>query len=211
MVASPRAAVLPACLSAAFACTPLGTAAQSLADSIRDRLSERVAPEAPALEGFYARRGFQPAWSGDAGPLPRVVELQRIVSEADRDGLRPADYPLPPLRPALDPDVLAGFDLALTRAALRYAADLADGRVDPAAVDTAWTAAPRAIEVAYVLAGLLDSWRLPAIRSALSPPHAGYTRLRAPIAAGGLSSRKAWRSPRATAGRASPSCGPGSP
>ncbi len=94
----------------------------------------------------------------------------------------PADYPLPPLRPALDPDVLAGFDLALTRAALRYAADLADGRVDPAAVDTAWTAAPRAIEVAYVLAGLLDSWRLPAIRSALSPPHAGYTRLRAALA-----------------------------
>ncbi len=182
MVASPRGAVLQACLAAAFACAPLGAVAQSLTDSIRDRLAVRVAAEAPALEGFYARRAFQPVWSGDAATLPRMVELREIVSNAGQDGLRPANYPLPPFHPPLDADSLAAFDLALTRTTLRYAADLATGRVDPAAVDTVWTAAAQEIDVADALGGLLDSWRLPAIRGALSPPQPGYARLRTALA-----------------------------
>lgn len=181
MAAAYRRIVLGTCAGVALGFGASGVAAQSLTDSISARLAARIPIGAPALAGFYTRRAFQPAWSGDAGPLPRVVELQRILSDADRDGLRPGDYALPSLRPALDPDVLAGFDLALTRAALRYGTDLAGGRVDPAAVDTVWTAAPREIDVADTLAVLLDSWRLPALTRALSPQQAGYVKLRAAL------------------------------
>ncbi len=173
---------IPWVCAALVVVSPRATAGQSLADSVGERLRTLVTTEAPALQRLYERRAFQPVWSGDAGPLPRVVELRQILSEVDQDGLRPADYPLPPLRPPLDPDSLADFDLALTRTALRYAADLATGRADPAAVDSVWTAAPREIDVADVLGGLVDSWRLPALRGTLSPPQPGYARLRTALA-----------------------------
>jgi len=171
-------------LAALSVARPGVAAAQSpsLTDSTRERLGALVASETPALQSFYARRGLQPAWSGEAAPLPRAFELQQLVSEAGQDGLAPGDYSLPPLSPALDPDSRAAFDVALTRAALRYAADLANGRVDPAAVDSVWSAAPREIDVAAVLDTLLAADRLPALRTTLSPPHAGYARLCAALA-----------------------------
>jgi murein L,D-transpeptidase YcbB/YkuD len=154
----------------------------SLTDSTRERLGALVGSETPALQAFYARQGLRPVWSGDAGALPRAFELQRLLSEADQDGLLPDDYALPPLRPALDPDSLAAFDVALSRAALHYAADLASGRVDPAAVESVWTAAPREIDIAAVLDTLLAADRLPALRGTLAPPPPGYARLCAALA-----------------------------
>jgi hypothetical protein len=47
---------------------------------------------AEMLRRLYEERVYRPIWSGDAGPLPHVDDLLKVIREADREGLRPADY-----------------------------------------------------------------------------------------------------------------------
>src|SRR5689334_16574120 len=75
---------------------------------------------------FYQRRGFAPAWSGEAGlDSESTGELLSVIQESTYHGLRPGDYRLDDLRRRLEaaqsrqsPNELAELDLLLTDAFL---------------------------------------------------------------------------------------------
>jgi len=48
----------------------------------------------PALATFYSGRDYQPAWTDEHAPLPRVNQLIQALKVAPREGLNPADYQL---------------------------------------------------------------------------------------------------------------------
>src|SRR5919108_4653338 len=100
-----------------------------------------------AVARFYAMRGGHAAWV-IAGRISSQAELLLEATRSTRNGLQPADYQTPGLNsllhgPLSDRDGWR-LDSLLTRAFLLYAGDASRGRVEPATVDTQWTAAPPA-------------------------------------------------------------------
>jgi murein L,D-transpeptidase YcbB/YkuD len=96
----------------------------------------------PALQQVYAASGDAPLWSRDGRATEQARALLRELQEAENYGLRTQDYapeniappPEGPARaPAASPEQLARFDVALSRAALRFICDLHFGRVTPEA------------------------------------------------------------------------------
>ena len=97
--------------------------------------SPEMAGKAPdSLQNFYAQRDFKPAWTGDADGEAAAVALRAIIARAHEQGLRDADYRLPPAGKPETGDKAAAYDIAMTGAALRFANDLQLGRVPPGAV-----------------------------------------------------------------------------
>ena len=96
--------------------------------------SPEMAGEADSLQAFYAQRDFRPAWTGDADGEAAAVALRAIIARAHEQGLRDADYKLPPAGKPDTGDKAAAYDIAMTGAALRFANDLQLGRVPPGAV-----------------------------------------------------------------------------
>jgi len=155
---------------------------QTLSDSVRDRLRDRLAQEPAELRRLYEGRDSYPAWSGNEGLSPRASAVAALLHDAASEGLPPQDYAVPALRFQLDPDSLADLDVRLSRAVLAYAADLATGRVDPAAIDTDWSAAAGRSEATRAVAQGLDSGSLPSLLLSLAPPYPAYGRLRLALA-----------------------------
>jgi L,D-transpeptidase YcbB len=154
-------------------------AAQTLSERVRQRLSAEPRDRVrPLLVRFYAQRSYRPAWVSDSGPLPVAAALVGIIEAAGTEGLDPNDYPHGRIRALLGrghpPDTLARLDLLLSRAFLAYGSDLSLGRVDPAAVDSSWTAARRSVDVVAAL----DSGGAVATLERLAPPQLPYAMLR---------------------------------
>jgi hypothetical protein len=63
---------------------------------------EEIIHASIALPLFYERRMYRPAWSGDDGPLPQADALLKAISEADREGSKPADYHLTKIEATLE-------------------------------------------------------------------------------------------------------------
>lgn len=183
---------------------PCPTAALTLRDEIAVQICQRVRTDPPptrlsvdnhrlrALEflaPFYIQRGYQSAWlSADGRPLPAADALLESLSEADREGLRPADYRptalnerLAELRqretlPAVDQ--LADFDLLFTDTFLTYGAHLLSGRLAPGKVDRDWTIPPRSRDLAAVLQEALTQDTVTESLRALKPLNKSYGQLR---------------------------------
>src|SRR5687767_4133952 len=137
----------------------LGTVAcRQSADRISDEIRNITSAEKPPtyLEGvrwklvrqIYEDRQYRPLWVG-IRPLPeRTKELIANLCDAEREGLRPADYRLAELRRTLErlrpslnkqrPEAFAVLDLELTTRFLDYGADLLVGRLDPKTVASEW-------------------------------------------------------------------------
>ncbi|HEV2670455.1 MAG TPA: peptidoglycan-binding protein, partial [Gemmatimonadales bacterium] len=139
-----------------------------------------------AVVRFYAARWYQPAWVHANGISPQADELLGVVAQSARDGLDPADY----LTAALDsllhrhlsPEDARQLDSLLTRTFLIYAQDVSRGRVEPAAVDSQWTAARPAPDWAAFLDSALDARSIGAVLQDVAPPQPGYRALRAALA-----------------------------
>ncbi|HEX9172648.1 MAG TPA: L,D-transpeptidase family protein [Telluria sp.] len=117
-----------------LALLPCSVAAQDAGSAAIRALAAQAAaaPRAPRayderswLSRFYAVRGYTPAWTDQ-----QREQAFKLLADAPTQGLIPDDYDLPALqsqaREAREP---ASFDAALTRAMLRYLADLRFGRV----------------------------------------------------------------------------------
>jgi murein L,D-transpeptidase YcbB/YkuD len=93
----------------------------------------------PELERFYGERAWTLAWLWEGRPTDAAWQVAGLLSAAGRKGLDPADYGAGSLEPRLaaaDRVVVAEaervrIDVALTVSALRYAGDLALGRIRP--------------------------------------------------------------------------------
>jgi murein L,D-transpeptidase YcbB/YkuD len=89
----------------------------------------------PALAGLYNPQAH-PLWIDSNGALSRDGRrVQMLLAAAADHGLPAARYQLPPA-PAADagPAALAGYDIAISTVALRYARDMDQGVIRPASL-----------------------------------------------------------------------------
>lgn len=195
----------------------LGTVAcRKSADRINQEIRNITSAESPPayLEGvrwklvrqIYEDRHYRPLWVG-IRPLPeRTKELIANLCDAEREGLRPADYRLSELRrtlerlqPSLDkqrPEAFAVLDLELTTRFLDYGADLLAGRLDPKAVASEWYIRARRSTIEGTLRGAVQAEEFQGIVAPLRPqssaPHSAITSERGRCASS-ASKASTWR------------------
>jgi murein L,D-transpeptidase YcbB/YkuD len=146
---------------------------------------------------FYTRRLYWPAWSNDAGLLPQIDNLLKILQEAETEGLQAPDYHLARLESlcielqqqsqaaSLSAAALADLDLLLTDALLTYGSHLLYGRYGrgaPRISNVMFDTSPEKIDVVDVLQQGLEANRLAEALHSLLPRHPDYPRLRQALA-----------------------------
>jgi L,D-transpeptidase YcbB len=167
------------------------------ADRISQELRNITSAERPPayLEGvrwkllrqIYEDRHYRPLWVG-IRPVPeRTKDLIANLCDAEREGLRPADYRLGELRrtverlrPSLNkerPEAFAVLDLELTRRFLDYGADLLAGRLDPKAVASEWYIRARRSSIEGTLRGAAQAEEFQGMVAPLRPNLSGYAEL----------------------------------
>jgi murein L,D-transpeptidase YcbB/YkuD len=167
------------------------------ADGIHQEIRNITSSESPPayLEGvrwklvrqIYEDRQYRPLWVGTR-PLPdRTKELIANLCDAEREGLRPADYRLSEFRrtlerlqPSLDkqrPEAFAVLDLELTRRFLEYGADLLAGRLDPKTVASEWYIRERRSSIDSTLRVAVQAHEFHETVSSLRPRQLGYAQL----------------------------------
>jgi murein L,D-transpeptidase YcbB/YkuD len=89
----------------------------------------------PQLIAFYRARDFAPAWTGNDRAREHAQRVLNVLQRADEQGLQPENY-LVPNAPGTnaDSDTRAQFEIAMSRAFLRYISDVRLGRFKPATV-----------------------------------------------------------------------------
>lgn len=132
------------------------------------------------MQRFYAARNFRPAWTGNAEARARAASVVFALQHADRQGLRPTDYPVDAERskakPAAGRDA-AVYDVAITTSLLRYANDVRMGRVNPAAVYTDAELPAQEFDAAAELQKALDDDRIDQFLAELPPRTSQYRAL----------------------------------
>lgn len=155
----------------------------------RLRISDIELRSLTPLISFYAKRNYEAAWlSTDGKPLSAASTLLTALSEADREGLRSADYHRTQLQKLLKtlqqdgvaptPEQLADFDLVFTDAFLTYGSHLLAGRLPPRQVDRDWAIKPRSRDLATTLQEALTKDTVAESLRALTPQNKGYVQLR---------------------------------
>lgn len=134
----------------------------------------------------------QPGWFSHGHLSADADSLTAAVADLQDDGLAPSAYVNATLRALIDtvramasaplPAQIA-LEAALTDAFERAAHDLADGRVDPASVDTMWNAVPHRLDVERALGVALREHRVGAVLRGFAPPNPDYVRLRGQLRA----------------------------
>ncbi len=140
------------------------------------------------LPAFYARRGFEPAWSDARGPLPAARSLLRVLGGVLEEGLDPQAYRFDLLQellrraegaPAASSELILDLDLLLTDAFLLLASHLRAGRVNPETLHGEWVVGlERAAEFLPALDRALLTGDVGAALAEFRPPHPEYARLR---------------------------------
>jgi murein L,D-transpeptidase YcbB/YkuD len=184
--ATPAAA--PAPQPAAVAAGPaLSPVDQQIADKLRevltgkaDRIIERKSKQ--AVDAFYAARNYAPLWIDNGNASDRTQPVAKFLANVAADGLDPADYPLPEVKPGADAGALADAELKYTETVLTYARHAQIGRVHFSRIsgDISYNLTPP--EPADVLGGLVDGKDIAGALERFNPPHAGYQALKAKLA-----------------------------
>ncbi|HRD66818.1 MAG TPA: L,D-transpeptidase family protein [Candidatus Competibacter sp.] len=155
----------------------------------RLKVQNRDVHELEYLVSFYAQRGYRAAWLDSSGrPQPAADDLLKALGEAEREGLRSADYDRGHLRKlltslqqgddAMDASQPAEADLLLTSTFLTYASHLLSGRLPPRKVDPDWAIKPRSRDLAEVLREALADGGIAKSLHELAPKGKGYVQLR---------------------------------
>ncbi|WP_313535294.1 murein L,D-transpeptidase [Sphingomonas sp.] len=158
------------------ACTILSLASPAIAMQATETGAPPATPDtslqalatAPDLRRFYARIGWRRVWTDEAVQVLGAAVARRADHGLDR--LRFLPEPLP----AETPDAR---DVALTRAALRYAGALAKGVADPKSLQAAYTLPRPDIDLVAGLAKALQRGELQRWLAGLAPGDADYARL----------------------------------
>jgi murein L,D-transpeptidase YcbB/YkuD len=131
-----------------------------------------------AVEAFYRRRGFSPAWIVDGRMSDRARAAIDSLNDADAEGLRAADYAVGDIE--RDPGVkaLAKIELGLTTAMLAYARDTATGRIPYAQVSPDIAYPGKTFDRLEALATLANAENIADSLASFSPPQAGYLALK---------------------------------
>jgi L,D-transpeptidase YcbB len=160
---------------------------QQVSDKLRDILpskADRIIEHKSkaAVEAFYAARKFAPLWIDHGKASDRAKAVADFLAHVDADGLDPADYPLPQIKPDADAAALAEAELKYTQTVLTYARHAQIGRVHYSRIssDISFNLVPP--EAADVLGGLVDAKDIASALERFEPQHAGYKALKAKLA-----------------------------
>ena len=161
---------------------PRAPSSVNVAQVLQSRLAG-AGRERTQVTDIYQARGYSTVWlEGDqlSSDGRRVVA---ILADAGADGLPAARYRLPAMPGTSAADsAKAEFDLALTAAALRYAADMRWGAWRPNQFFNDVSMAREQDEVAAGLIHAADSGNAAAYLQGLAPPEHDYGQLRAALA-----------------------------
>jgi murein L,D-transpeptidase YcbB/YkuD len=144
-------------------------------------LSRKSGPESASSSqanqvlAFYQSRNFRTAWTADAQEDAREVRV--VLARAGEQGLREDDYKLSRDASPLTPEEVAGYDLALTEAVLRYSRDVRTGRVQPNAVYEDIELPALGFDAAAALTKALANHGIAKFLADLPPSHPEYRRL----------------------------------
>jgi len=193
---TPAAAATPATATPATAAAPaaepaaptLSAADQAIVDQLHNLSSgkfDRIVgnkKDRTIIDAFYSGRDYAPLWLTDGKPNDRAKAAIAYLGHVDRDGLDPADYPVPNFDALSDPAELAEAELKFDMTIITYAHHAAIGRVHWSRVspDILYTAT--APEPADVLAAMVEAKDMTAALDAYEPHTAGYLALKAKLA-----------------------------
>ncbi len=141
---------------------------------------------------FYQQRQFAPAWLTVQDLSAQGGQLLRVLQSAEQEGLRPEEYQVPTIELLTvqmrvfsshglspEPELLARLDILLSDAFLRYAQDLARGRIAADSIyPQEWSVAPRTVNLLELLQSALHYQRVVEALENLLPEDPGYARLR---------------------------------
>lgn len=175
--------------SASTDATPTPMPAEAtLADKLREMTAgkfDRILggkKDRSGVELFYSARQFAPLWITDGGLNERGRAAIAYLAGVDADGLDPADYPAPQVRPGADTDALADAELRLTQAVVTFARHAQVGRVHFTRVSADILYEQVKPEPADVLGKVADSRNTREALDSFHPPHPGYKALKAKLA-----------------------------
>lgn len=139
---------------------------------------------AEVLLRFYASRDYRPVWTRGHALARQGKALARGLRDAGHEGLEAARYWDPTFDAASDTEETAGgaLDLRLTDAFLRYASDVGQGRLDPAAINPYWAQRPRPLDALAVLREAALSKDVEKTLGGLLPRNPQYGALREALA-----------------------------
>jgi murein L,D-transpeptidase YcbB/YkuD len=162
------------------------TTRQALQSSLTMRRMAQPADAAPdALYDFYARRDFQPAWSGTWRAEQAGAMVTETLSRSGEQGLQPSDYTATARQwdaPPASGVAAAAYDLSLTEDLLLYARHVRLGRVDPMRVYADVSLPPRVFDAGPAVNRALQDGAIDVFLAGLPPPHAEYRGLVAALA-----------------------------
>lgn len=134
---------------------------------------------------FYAQRQSAPLWWTGRDWSEKAIIAQRIVANAEQEGLHRIDYaaglwPLPSGKPAARS--IAEADVLLTAALLRYVSDIGNGRRRPHEIDPELHVSPAYIDPVNALNTGIAADDFSAWLHGMAPATPGYAQLRAALA-----------------------------
>ena len=128
------------------------------------------------VRNFYAPAGYRPVWTRNGQPTAQAHALVAIFAAAAEKGLDPADYALPQTNDD------AHFDVAMTAAAMQYASDLHQGRVDPRDLGFNLDIDARRLYLPALMTSLSQSTDPAAVLASVEPKSENYRGLLAALA-----------------------------
>jgi len=135
---------------------------------------------AVAIRDFYAG-AQQFIWISADGRLTHRGEAALgVLRDADKEGLDPADYAVPPIV-AGDAAAAARFEMAMSARVLRYVRDSQNGRVNPNRISGYHDFAPKPLDMAHVLDVLSDTFAVAHYLDSWHPKTAQYAALKAEL------------------------------
>jgi len=140
------------------------------------------ASDRQAIVTFYRGRGFAPLWIEQRKASARAKTVIESLKSADTEGLEPGDYLVVEPAAGAPADAIAEFDLTLTSAVLRFARDVAHGRLSPDSLGKNSGYELQDISEAGILPRLAEAADPAEILASLAPQQQGYKALRQKLA-----------------------------
>ena len=148
-----------------------------------------------SLVRFYEYRGFRPLWIGDEGLLPQADALLQVISQAEREGIKPTVYHLSRIeqlvaelgrRDAHDQSQnlrsWVDLELLLTDAFFMYGSHVLTGQIDPRDLKEVWFGERSQVNLGTAIQQASETDRVAEFLQNLRPTHAGYAALQKTLA-----------------------------
>jgi len=172
---------------------------QAVAQEIEKLVSPRKSAPADSdtvrmwVRQAYAKLDYRPAWTSEGTLRATADELITILSSAASYGLDPTDYPLEEIRDEADeirdgtegsttrsPPAVARWDVLCSETFVRFASQVAGGRVAPRALGNGgdWFTVPRNLDGTSLLLRAVGEGNLRDLLTSAEPQNPGYVHLK---------------------------------